>query len=53
MLTVDQVRLLKRDNVVGNGVLTLKDLGVAATSLDVVLPTYLDRYRPRGHYSRA
>jgi uncharacterized protein YbjT (DUF2867 family) len=53
MLTVDQVRLLKRDNVVSNGVLTLKDLGVAATSLDVVLPTYLDRYRPRGHYSRA
>ena len=53
MLTVDQVRLLKHDNVVSAGALTLKDLGVTATALDVVLPTYLDRYRPRGFYSRA
>ena len=39
MLTVDQVRLLKRDSVVSSGVLTLKDLGIAATAMDVVLPT--------------
>ena len=51
-LTVDQVRLLKRDNVVSAAALTLKDLGIAPSALDLVLPTYLDRYRPRGHYSR-
>lgn len=51
-LTVDQVRLLKRDNVVSAQALTLKDLGLDATAVEAVLPTYLDRYRPRGHYSR-
>jgi len=28
----------------------LVDLGVTATSVDVVLPTYLDRYRPGGMF---
>jgi len=50
-LTVDQVRLLQRDNVVSPQALTLKDLGLPATAVEAVLPTYLDRYRPRGHYS--
>ncbi|TDQ82123.1 NADH dehydrogenase [Dongia mobilis] len=50
-LTVDQVRLLKHDNVVSPQALTLKDLGIAATPVETVLPSYLDRYRPRGHYS--
>ncbi|MBL8709480.1 MAG: complex I NDUFA9 subunit family protein, partial [Rhodospirillaceae bacterium] len=50
-LTVDQVRLLQRDNVVSPQALTLKDLGLPATAAEAVLPTYLDRYRPRGHYS--
>lgn len=50
-LTVDQVRLLKRDNVAGGDKPGLKELGLNATAVEAVLPTYLDRYRPRGHYS--
>jgi len=49
-ITRDQVRLLKCDNVVANKARTLFDLGVTATSVDVVLPTYLDRYRPGGMF---
>jgi NADH dehydrogenase len=47
-LTRDQVRLLKRDNVVGANALTLADLGIAATPMEVVIPTYLARHRPGG-----
>ena len=50
-ITVDQVRLLKYDNVVSEGVRTLTDLGVTPTSVDTVLPSYLDRYRPGGLFS--
>ena len=52
ILTVDQVRLLRHDNVVGATALTFRDLGIMPTGLDLVLPTYLDRYRPRGFYTR-
>jgi NADH dehydrogenase len=51
-LTVDQVELLKRDNVVSSGALTLASLGIEATPLEAVLPTYLDRYRRGGWYER-
>lgn len=51
-LTVDQVRLLKRDNVVRAGALGFKELGLAPTALEAILPTYLDKYRPLGYYSR-
>ena len=50
-ITVDQVRLLKYDNVVSEGVRTLRDLGVTPTSVDTVLPSYLDRYRPGGLFA--
>jgi NADH dehydrogenase len=43
-LTVDQVELLKRDNVVAPGALTLRDLGVEPTPLEVVVPAYLQAY---------
>jgi NADH dehydrogenase len=52
-LTADQVRLLKRDNVVGAQAQGLKELGVAPTAVEPILPTYLDLYRPHGYYSRA
>ena len=52
LLTPDQVRLLKSDNVVGTGALTLDDLGIQPTALGVVLPTYLDRYRRHGRFGR-
>lgn len=51
-LTVDQVRLLKRDNVVSPGALGFKDLGLAPTAVETILPTYLDKFRPHGYYSR-
>jgi NADH dehydrogenase len=47
-ITLDQVRLLKRDNIVSKGARTLSDLDLTPTCADVVLPTYLDRYRPGG-----
>jgi NADH dehydrogenase len=52
-LTADQVRSLKRDNVVGPQAQGLKELGITPTALEPILPTYLDLYRPRGYYSRA
>jgi NADH dehydrogenase len=45
-LTRDQVKLLGRDNVVDPGAATLKDLGIEPTAIEVVVPTYLHRYRP-------
>jgi len=50
-LTRDQVRLLRHDNVVASGVRTLADLGITPTSVEVILPTYLDRYRPHGRFT--
>jgi uncharacterized protein YbjT (DUF2867 family) len=51
-LTPDQVELLKRDNVVSSGALTLAALGIAATAVEGVLPSYLDRFRRGGWYER-
>ena len=47
-LTRDQVRLLRHDNVVSEGALTLADLGIEPTALEVIIPTYLGRFRPGG-----
>ena len=41
-LTRDQVKLMKIDNVVGEAALTLEDLGIEPTSVEEVLPTYID-----------
>lgn len=47
MLTRDQVKLLKRDNVVSEGALGFTDLGLTPTAIDTVLPTYLARFQPQ------
>lgn len=56
-LTVDQVTLLKTDNVVSGAAQsegrTLKAFGIDGTSVESVLPTYMVRYRPQGQYSRS
>ncbi|MDY0872276.1 complex I NDUFA9 subunit family protein [Dongia rigui] len=52
-LTVDQVRLLKRDNVATANTPGLPDLGITPTTLESVLPSYLDQYRPLGFYNKA
>ncbi len=49
-LTRDQVELLKHDNVVSEGALTLQDLGITPASLELILPTYMDCYRRGGRY---
>lgn len=51
LLTPDQVKLLKTDNVVAPTALTLNDLGITPTSLEVELPSYLWRYRAKGEYA--
>jgi uncharacterized protein YbjT (DUF2867 family) len=51
-LTPDQVELLKRDNVVSSGALTLAALGIAPTAVEGILPSYLDRFRRGGWYER-
>lgn len=51
MLTADQVRALRVDNVVGEGAKGFADLGLQPRSLDTVLPDYLWRFRPSGQYA--
>ncbi|HWY61128.1 MAG TPA: complex I NDUFA9 subunit family protein [Rhizomicrobium sp.] len=51
LLTPDQVRLLKHDNVVSPTALTLADLGIAANSVEAEVPGYLWRFRAKGEYA--
>jgi uncharacterized protein YbjT (DUF2867 family) len=50
VITRDQLTQLKRDNVVSDGARTLADLGLAAETLDAVVPSYLVRYRRYGQF---
>jgi NADH dehydrogenase len=54
-ITPDQVRMLKKDNVVSKEAeaegRTLKDLGIAPTMVTSVLDSYLVQYRPHGQYT--
>lgn len=45
LLTADQVLMLHAPNVVSVGAKTLADLGIQPTPMDVILPTYLNRFR--------
>ncbi|HEX4271978.1 MAG TPA: complex I NDUFA9 subunit family protein [Rhizomicrobium sp.] len=51
LLTVDQVRLLKKDNVVSTTAAGLSNLGITPTSVEAVVPSYLWRYRAKGEYA--
>ena len=51
-LTPDQVEMLKRDNIVSSGALSLTALGLAPTAVEAILPSYLDRFRRGGWYAR-
>jgi len=50
-LTMDQVRLLKKDNVVSPTAPGLSDLGLTPTSVEAIIPSYLWRYRAKGEYA--
>ena len=51
ILTMDQVRLLKHDNVVSATAPGLGELGITPTSVEAVIPSYLWRYRAKGEYA--
>jgi NADH dehydrogenase len=51
-ITLDQVKMLERDNVVSPGAKSLADLGITPTSMEAILPAYLARFRPSGQYDR-
>ncbi|HLI19633.1 MAG TPA: complex I NDUFA9 subunit family protein [Stellaceae bacterium] len=50
LLTRDQVRMLRHDTVAAPGVPGLAELGIVPTALELVLPSYLDRYRRPGRF---
>jgi NADH dehydrogenase len=55
-LTLDQVRLLEKDNVVSEAARredrTLEGLGIAEpVAVEAVVPDYLEQYRPKGQFS--
>ena len=43
----DQITLMRRDNVVAAGALTLGDLGITPTAVEAIVPAYLGRGRGR------
>ena len=54
MLTPDQVELLRVDNVVSEAAInegrTLRGLGISPETIEVIVPTYLWRFRKTGQY---
>ena len=50
-LTFDQAVLLEQDSVVRAGTKGFADLGIEPTAAEIILPTYLDRFRVGGRYS--
>jgi len=50
VLTVDQVELLKYDNIVSGNHPTLKDLGIEGKTIESVLPEYIYRFRTYGQF---
>ncbi len=55
LLTTDQVKLLRHDNVVSDAAIsehrTLQDLGIKPRAADAILPSYLWRYRVTGQFT--
>jgi len=51
-LTVDQVRMLKRDNVVAEGAKGFAELGISPQAPEAVIESYLYAYRPYGQYTK-
>ncbi len=55
LLTMDQVELLRHDNVVSASAeaegRTLKGLGITPTSMATIVPSYLYRYRKAGQFT--
>ncbi|WP_274423608.1 complex I NDUFA9 subunit family protein [Chelativorans sp. YIM 93263] len=56
LITLDQVRMLEKDNVVSDEAKarghTLEGLGIPQHSIHAILPTYLWTYRPAGQFTQ-
>ncbi len=56
LLTTDQVRMLQSDTIVSEAAVaegrTLDGLGIDPTAMDVILPSYLVRFREHGQFER-
>lgn len=50
ILTRDQVKSLRSDNVVSDGAKGFADLGIEPVAMQSVLPDYLWKFRPSGQY---
>ncbi len=50
-ITVDQVKSLREDNVVGDGVKSFDDFGIQPSAMEAILPSYLWQFRPSGQYA--
>jgi NADH dehydrogenase len=48
LLTRDQVKMLRHDSTAAPGTPGLAELGITPTALELILPTYLDRFRRGG-----
>ncbi|MEL6921149.1 MAG: complex I NDUFA9 subunit family protein [Pseudomonadota bacterium] len=57
ILTEDQVKLLRNDNVVSEDArrdgLTLESIGIKGKTIEAILPTYLWQFREHGQYRNA
>ncbi len=53
ILTPDQAQLLRHDSVAGTAFPGLAELDIKPTALEVILPSYLDRFRRGGRFSAA
>ena len=51
LLTTDQVRMLRRDNVVSPKAMGLKALGIEPTAVESIVPSYLWLYRSGGQFA--
>jgi uncharacterized protein YbjT (DUF2867 family) len=52
-LTLDQLKLLQRDNIAGGQLPGFADLGIVPDGPEAILPAYLDRFRAGGRFARA
>ncbi len=51
LLTPDQVKLLRKDNIVSPTAHTIRDLGIQPTTVEAEVPAYLWRFRAKGEYA--
>jgi NADH dehydrogenase len=52
MLTLDQLRMLMKDNVVAKGAKGFSDLGIEPTPVEAIIPRQLQRYRQFGRFTQ-